>query len=80
MKNEEICRLMKEAFFEGYSSFATPACAYNTVEEAWEESDAKKVHDSLLPPPDFAVCFDCTTRDSCAGEKECYKRALGDRV
>ena len=46
--NQETARLIREAFDEGYHSYVTPACAYNTVESAWDESQAKQIHDNLL--------------------------------
>jgi hypothetical protein len=48
MNNEDWAEALKNAFFEGYSSYATPASSYNTVEEAWEESTTKHFYDSLL--------------------------------
>lgn len=38
---------IKDAFFEGWGSYATPASSYNTPDEAWEESETKQVYDSL---------------------------------
>lgn len=43
----EVAEALKEAFFEGFDSYATQAAPYNSPEEAWEESDAKRVYDSL---------------------------------
>lgn len=39
---------LKEAFFEGFDSYATQAAPYNSPEEAWEESEAKRAYDSLM--------------------------------
>lgn len=39
---------LKEAFYEGWNSYSTPASAYNSAEEAWEESEAKKFYDSEM--------------------------------
>ena len=39
---------IKEAFEEGYNSYATPANAFNTVSEAWNESGAKHSYDSIM--------------------------------
>lgn len=52
MSNYEIATSLKEAFFEGYASFATPCNAYNTVEAAWEDSATKMLHDSLFEDED----------------------------
>lgn len=38
---------VKAAFEEGYDSYATPCCPFNSVEEAWNESIAKDVYDDL---------------------------------
>lgn len=43
-----ICNKIKQAFKEGYNSYETPSLAYNTIESAWENSDAKKICDRLL--------------------------------
>lgn len=42
-----LLQRIKDAFFEGWDSYASPASAYNTPGEAWEESEAKQVYDSL---------------------------------
>lgn len=42
-----LLQRIKDAFFEGFGSYATPAAAYNSEEEVWEESEAKKVYDTL---------------------------------
>ena len=41
-------KALKNAFFEGYESYSTPCNAYNTVEEAWEESEAKEIYDKWI--------------------------------
>lgn len=48
MKNKKIAETIKTSFFEGYNSYATQACAFNTAEEAWDESDSKEEYDKLL--------------------------------
>ena len=48
MNNEDIAKEIKDAFFEGWNSYATPAAAYNSDVEAWEESDAKLTYDKLV--------------------------------
>jgi len=48
MNNQQIAAEIKQAFIEGYNSYATPENAYNTEESAWDESQAKKIHDQLL--------------------------------
>lgn len=48
MSNTEIARALYEAFCEGYNSYETPANAYNTIEDAWDKSDAKKLAKSLV--------------------------------
>lgn len=48
-KNYEAqARYIKDAFFEGWNNYATPANAYNTPGSAWEESRAKVIHDHIL--------------------------------
>lgn len=42
-----LLQRIKDAFVEGWHSYATPASAYNSPEEAWEESEAKRIHDTL---------------------------------
>ncbi|WP_407304021.1 hypothetical protein [Acinetobacter sp.] len=80
MTKEEIAKAIKEAFEEGYHNYETPCNAYNCVEDAWEKSEAKVVHDRLLNvKPPFTTCFDCNTRDSCSSEGECWKVVLGAR-
>lgn len=44
----EVAQLIKDAFEEGYASYASPCESYNTVTEAWNESSAKEVHDYLI--------------------------------
>lgn len=48
MSKAEIAKAIKEAFEEGWCAPETPANYYNTLEDAWEESDAKALHDKLL--------------------------------
>ena len=48
MSNKEIAEDIKDAFFEGWNSYSTPASAYNSDSEAWEESDAKLTYDRLV--------------------------------
>lgn len=48
MSPKLIAAALKEAFFEGYSSYATPCIAHNSVEEAWENSYAKDNYDRIL--------------------------------
>ena len=43
-----VAEQIKDAFFEGWNSYATPASAYNSDVEAWEESDAKLTYDNLV--------------------------------
>jgi hypothetical protein len=38
-----VGQLIYAAFCEGYNSYATPAVAFNTVQQAWEESEAKQI-------------------------------------
>lgn len=50
LADNNLCVLIeriKEAFFEGWHSYATPAAAYNSPEEAWEESEVKNIYDAL---------------------------------
>lgn len=47
MNTEQIKKAIKAAFEEGYASYATPCAAYNSVEEAWNESEAKDVYDNI---------------------------------
>ncbi|QHJ82082.1 MAG: hypothetical protein [Caudoviricetes sp.] len=50
MVNTELPILIeriKDAFLEGWHSYSTPACAYNSPEEAWEESESKIIYDAL---------------------------------
>jgi hypothetical protein len=44
--NKEIAKIIKEVFEEGYYSYATPANAYNTIKEAWDDSAAKVLADA----------------------------------
>lgn len=44
----DAAKALKEAFFEGFDAYASPAAPYNSVEEAWEESESKRVYDSLM--------------------------------
>lgn len=43
-----MAKAIYDAFVEGYNSYASPANAYNTVSEAWEESSAKIRRDQLV--------------------------------
>jgi hypothetical protein len=43
-----MAKCIYDAFVEGYNSYATPANAYNTVGQAWEESTAKSRHTELV--------------------------------
>lgn len=43
-----MAKSIYEAFVEGWNSYATPACAYNTAAQAWEESSAKVQRDQLV--------------------------------
>lgn len=45
---KECAYKIKAAFEEGFESYATQAYPYNSAEEAWEESDAKRVYDELI--------------------------------
>jgi hypothetical protein len=47
MTKVEVATLIKDAFEEGYSSYATQAAAFNSVSEAWAESESKKVYDDI---------------------------------
>lgn len=43
-----MAKSIYDSFVEGYNSYASPANAYNTVSEAWEESSAKVLRDKLV--------------------------------
>lgn len=47
MSNDELADAIKEAFYEGFGSYESPAAAYNSEWEAWQESEAKKIYDKL---------------------------------
>ena len=38
-----VGQLIKKAFFEGYASYQTPCAPFNTVEAAWDDSEAKRI-------------------------------------
>ncbi len=48
MNDKELAVEIKNAFYEGFNSYSTPCNAYNTVDDAWEKSDAKQIFDSLI--------------------------------
>ncbi len=48
MSNHKFAEQIKYAFFEGYASYSTPCAPFNSVEEAWEESEAKDVYDKYI--------------------------------
>lgn len=48
MNIQQTAQAIKHAFQEGYYSYATACGAMNTLEEAWQNSQAKEVHDRLL--------------------------------
>jgi hypothetical protein len=43
-----MAKCIYDAFVEGYNSYATPCVSFNTVQQAWEESDAKYRRDELV--------------------------------
>ena len=56
MNMKKLAEQIKESFAEGYySSYETPYNAYNTLDEAWNESCAKEIHDKLIAGDDHAV-------------------------
>jgi hypothetical protein len=38
-----VGQLIKKAFFEGYASYQTPCSPFNSVEAAWDDSEAKRI-------------------------------------
>ena len=44
---ELLLNRIKDAFFEGWNGCITLSQPYNSPEEAWEESETKKVYDTL---------------------------------
>lgn len=66
MSITEIAEALREAFEEGFDSYATPCSPYNSAGEAWLESQAKVLHDRLLgiepepePEPEVRIKYPC---------------------
>lgn len=41
-----VAQVIQTAFCEGYNSYSTPCNAFNSLESAWEESEAKRTADA----------------------------------
>lgn len=68
-------KTMREAAEEASTLHEEPAIAeiiYLLMVGYW--NDAELWADDQLKP--FGVCFDCSTRDSCGNERECWKEAF----
>lgn len=48
MSNIKTAMTLREAFFEGYSSYTSSCNAHTTVQEEWAGSIAKQRYDALL--------------------------------
>lgn len=48
VKYANAARLIKEAFYEGWSSFNTPCNPYSSDDDEWEKSSAKVLHDQFM--------------------------------
>ncbi len=48
MRPKDAARWIKIAFEDGYNSYTTPANPMTTLEEEWNNSTAKQIHDQLL--------------------------------
>ena len=44
----EVAKIIKEAFFEGFDSYASPCVPYSLPDDEWEDSEAKRVYDELM--------------------------------